>query len=247
MSENIDFKEREHMKGVIVGISGGNLDSTDSLNKYALSLTGKKHPHVLFIPTASYDADEYIKNIENYYRKLQCSVSVLCITKKNYSEQEIETMFKKADIIYVGGGDTEEMLKIWRKRGVDRAIQKAYEEGKIMTGISAGTIIWFKYGFSDSDFFKNPNDWDYKFVKGMGNIPFAVCPHYDEDGRNQFDQRLKEMEIDGIALENNSAIVISDGKIFIKKSNDTAKVFLLKKSENGYYKREITNKDCFEL
>lgn len=235
------------MKGVIVGISGGDLDSTDALNKYALSLTGKKYPHMLFIPTASYDAEEYIENIKNYYRELQCSVSVLSIIKKNYSEQEVKAMFKKADIIYVGGGDTEEMLKIWRKRGVDREIQKAYEEGKIMTGISAGTIIWFKYGFSDSDFFKNPNDWDYKFVEGMGNIPFTVCPHYDEEGRSQFDKRLEEIGVDGIALENNSAIVVSESQMFIIKSNDTAKAFLLKKDEKGYCKREMVNRDHFKV
>lgn len=225
-----------NMSGVIVGISGGDLQSTAPLNEYAISLTGKEHPHVLFIPTASYDAEGYIENIEKYYGSLRCTVSALCIITKKYSEEEIENMFQEADLIYVGGGDTEEMMKRWQECGVDKAVQKAYKDGKILTGISAGTIIWFQYGFSDSDSFKNPDDWDYKFVEGMGTIPYAICPHYNEEGRNRFDGRLKEIDMEGIALENDTAIIIADGEMSVKKAREEAKAFWFKKDENGYRK-----------
>lgn len=232
------------MNGTIVGISGGDLSSTSPLNEYVISLAEKRHPHILFIPTASYDAEEYIENIRKYYEKYQCTISTLCIISKTYSQAEIDSLFNEADIIYVGGGDTEELLKRWYEFNIDKAIQKAYKNGKILTGISAGTIIWFQYGFSDSDFFKNPDNWDYKFVKGMGLLPYAFCPHYNEEGRDNFDHKLIELQLDGIALENDTAIVIRNNKISIKKAHETAKAFLIKKCEFGYKKIELTNEIC---
>ena len=46
--------------GKIVGISGGDFQSTDVLNQLAIEMTGKVKPNVLFIPTASNDARGYI-------------------------------------------------------------------------------------------------------------------------------------------------------------------------------------------
>ena len=45
--------------GRIVAISGGDLQTTEKLNLYALKLSGKDHPKVLFIGTASMDSDAY--------------------------------------------------------------------------------------------------------------------------------------------------------------------------------------------
>lgn len=229
----------KRMQGTIVGVSGGDLGSTASLNEYAVCLTGKAHPQVLFIPTASEDAEGYMDNIKKYYGAMGCTVSTLCIVARTCSQQEMEALFRDADLIYVGGGDTEAMLQRWQEQGVDKLMQKAYQDGRVLTGISAGMIIWFACGFSDSDYFKNPEDWDYKFIKGMGNFPYVVCPHYNEEGRSRFDDRLAETGMDGIALENDTAIVVQNGKLFVKKAREDAKAFLLKREESGYRKVEL--------
>ena len=46
--------------GRIAAISGGSLESTEALNKYALAMTEKDKPNVLFVPTASRDDQKYI-------------------------------------------------------------------------------------------------------------------------------------------------------------------------------------------
>ena len=46
--------------GRIVAISSGNLLTTRPLNKYAIKLSKKQNPRVLFVGTASHDAQEYI-------------------------------------------------------------------------------------------------------------------------------------------------------------------------------------------
>ena len=45
--------------GRIVAIASGDLLSTRPLNKYAVKLAKKQNPNVLFIGTASQDAQEY--------------------------------------------------------------------------------------------------------------------------------------------------------------------------------------------
>lgn len=229
------------MHGVIIGVSGGDLASTSSLNEYAIKRTGKEHPHVLFIPTASNDSEGYIENIQKYYQGLECTVSTLCVVTEKYEKKEIENIINDADLIYIGGGDTEQMMKIWKEYSIDKLVQKAYMDGKVLTGISAGAILWFSYGFSDSDYFKNPENWDYKFVKCLGLFPYAICPHYNEEGRNRFDDRIKCLGIDGIALENDTAIIIENNHMYVKKAREDARAYLFKNNGGGYHKIQLTN------
>ena len=60
----LSFSDQEKKQMRIVGISGGDLQSTDSLNRYALQLTEIDCPNVLFVPTASDDEEGYIEKIE---------------------------------------------------------------------------------------------------------------------------------------------------------------------------------------
>jgi dipeptidase E len=54
------------------------------------------------------------------------------------------------DIIYVGGGNTRNMLIRWREWGLDVILREAMEKGTILCGVSAGSICWFEQGLSDS-------------------------------------------------------------------------------------------------
>jgi len=95
------------------------------------------------------------------------------------SAREIERKILSADIIYVGGGNTLYMMRVWRRLGVERLLRTAYEEGIVLAGISAGAICWFDSGHSDSMSFYNPRDWQYINVKGLGLIKGVHCPHYN--------------------------------------------------------------------
>jgi peptidase E len=41
-------------------------------------------------------------------------------------------------IVAMGGGDTANMLEIWRVHGVDAALRSAWEAGVVCGGLSAG-------------------------------------------------------------------------------------------------------------
>src|SRR3989338_3503001 len=139
--------------GKIIAIGGGEIGrpgypvETTKIDREIIRLTGKKSPKLLFLPTASSDDSGYAKVVEKHFgKRLGCRVDVLYLIGTKTAAREIEKRVLQSDIIYVGGGNTLKMLKIWRKRGVDRALEKAYKKGIVLSGVSAGSICWFDSG-----------------------------------------------------------------------------------------------------
>src|SRR5919202_1112708 len=78
------------------------------------------------------------------------------------------------DVIFVGGGNTANMLAIWRVHGFDQIIREAWEAGIVLTGWSAGMICWFEAGVTDSFGPQLEGMRD-----GLGFLDGSACPHYD--------------------------------------------------------------------
>ena len=226
--------------GRIVAISGGDLSSTRKLNMYAITLTNKSNPNVLFIGTASSDADGYIDAITAEYSSLKCEVKCLCLVSTTYDEQEIDELLAFADIIYVGGGDTIFMMQIWKQYGLDVKLKEIYEEDKaVLTGISAGAICWFNCGHSDSESFQE-DIWNYCWANDMLDIfNLAYCPHYNEEGRDSFDKMLIKKELTGLAMENHTAFVENNGEQYFIRSNPYSTAFNIKYKNGIIEKTEV--------
>src|SRR5437867_120737 len=97
--------------------------ATRSIDKEIVRLTGKKNPRALFIPTASGDDPEYWERFQKVYAdKLGCRTDVLFLLNIKISVTEIKDKIKKADLIYIGGGNTLKMMRRWRVLGVDKLL-----------------------------------------------------------------------------------------------------------------------------
>lgn len=46
-------------------------------------------------------------------------------------------------IVAIGGGDTLNMIKLWKENGFDKVLRNAWKNGKVMCGVSAGANCWF--------------------------------------------------------------------------------------------------------
>jgi dipeptidase E len=221
----------------LIAIGGGDIRQlkTLAIDKQIVALAKKKSPKLLFIPTASSDSETYVQAIEKVYgQKLGCKVESLLLLREKPSRQEIKDKILSADIIYVGGGNTLKMMKLWRKLGVDKLLKTAYNKGTILCGISAGAICWFDYGHSDSMSFYHPNDWDYIRVKGLGIIKGLACPHYDGETRgikrkNSFSKMLYKFGGTGIAIDNHAAIIFTNNAFRIINSKKGAGAYKLTK------------------
>lgn len=205
-------------KKIIVAIGGGDVKPID---REIIRLTGKQHPKALFIPTASSDEFMYIAWFEKRYgQELGCQTDVLCLLADQPNLSAIRSLIEEADIIYVGGGNTLKMMRLWRKLGVNKMLKKAYLRGVVMCGVSAGAICWFDYGHSDSMAYYNPKKWDYIRVKGLEFIKTLFCPHFDSatEGikRNKsYRDMIKKFGGSGIAADNNAAFCFIDDQFKI--------------------------------
>jgi dipeptidase E len=125
----------------IVAIGGGEIGrngcpiETEEIDREIIRLSGKKHPKVLFLPTASSHANEYWEIFQKYYgQKLGCQTDVLYLVNSNSSSKYLREKILGTDIIYVGGGDTKKMLEVWRKFGVDKLLEEAGKKGDLSQG-----------------------------------------------------------------------------------------------------------------
>ena len=100
-----------------VTIGGGNLREGDTLaiDRCIAALAGRERPRVLFIPTASHDAGGYVNAVSRVYRHLGCSFSTLLYFIDPAAAEHAAEKVEKADIIYVGGGNTQLLLETWRR------------------------------------------------------------------------------------------------------------------------------------
>jgi dipeptidase E len=154
----------------------------------------------------------------------------------------------ESDIIYVGGGNTLRMMKIWRKRGIDKVLQLAHNRGIILSGISAGAICWFQYGNSDAQKFKNPDAPLIK-VRGLGLYSFLLCPHYhQEKGReSSLKQMMKKTGDIAIALDNCSALEIVGNQCRILTSNQKVGAYKAYWKKKKYNLEKIPPDNFFSL
>jgi dipeptidase E len=234
----------------IVAIGGGEIGrpgykiETETIDKEIIKLSGKKHPRVLFIPTASGDSKSYYSVVQDYYgKRLGCKTDVLYLLESSYSVQEMREKVLGSDIIYVGGGNTLKMLKLWRKKGLDSILQEALEKDLILSGVSAGAICWFEKANSDSLKFQNKNSSLIR-VTGLGFLPNMCCPHYsvEKERKPSLRKMIKKYGGISIALDNCSAIEVIDDKYRIITSSRQANAYKVFR-ENGRVIEEPLPKD----
>lgn len=231
----------------LVAIGGGELKDLDTLpiDREIVNLTNKKNPKALFIPTASGDAEGYWQTFQKVYGdNLGCKTDVLYLTREHPVKGEIEKKILGSDLIYVGGGNTLKMLKIWRTYGVDKILKKAYEQGIVISGLSAGAICWFRYGCSDSRKFSNPQDTSFMRVRGLNFLNLTLSPHHIRE--KQRDKGIVKLmqKTPGIAvaLDDNSAIEVVGDKyrIITSKKNVGAKKIYYSQGKSYQNKMDIT-------
>jgi len=196
-----------------VAIGGGSFNrrQTWRIDREIVSLVDGP-PRVLFLPTAMDDAPEYVDAFNKLYgEKLGCEVRVLNLVSNPPGAAQIEALIDNSDIIYVGPGNTLRMLNVWRSKGVDVLLRRAAENGTVMAGMSAGAIVWFAEGHSDSMRYDGGAQWFYVRVEGLGFIDALFCPHYHTQER---EEDLARMVIEtgrvAIACDDDAAFAVED-------------------------------------
>ncbi|MFB6837725.1 Type 1 glutamine amidotransferase-like domain-containing protein [Streptomyces sp. NPDC056361] len=163
-----------------LALLGGGFSTDDDglLDDWVLGHARAARPKVCFVPTASGDAPGYVEKFLDAYRDRACEPSVLHLFRRELDDEGLRALLLTQDVVYVGGGNTANLLAVWRAHGVDRLLREAYAGGTLLCGISAGANCWADGCHTDSF---GPLA---HLADGLGILPGSVCPHYDgEPGR----------------------------------------------------------------
>jgi dipeptidase E len=196
----------------MVAMGGGGFSMEPDnplLDDYVLDLArserGRPRPRVCFLGTASGDTPGYIAD---FYAALarRCEASHLALFERTVDD--IDRHLLEQDVIYVGGGNTENMLAVWRVHGVDRALRAAWESGVILAGLSAGSLCWFETGTTDSY-----GAGLTVMTDGLGLLPGSHSPHYDGEStrRPHYQGLVADGTLPaGYAVDDGAALVFRD-------------------------------------
>ena len=219
----------------IVAIGGGgfgrNLGSL-KIEKYIISLANKNRPKICFIPTASGDNDLYKLNCYRDFSKLNCITSHIDLFSRT---ENLEEKVFKQDIIYVGGGNTKSMIAVWKEWDLHKILIKAYKNGIVMSGVSAGAICWFEKGITDSFAGK------LEIIDCLGIIKGIACPHFDEEKEREpyVNELIKKNIIKScICIEGNCALHIKDDVMFSSINFGRGKKSLIVKKQDSKLQKE---------
>lgn len=244
------------MKRNIIAIGGGKIrvpksrePETSLIDQSIVQQVKRKSPKVLFIPTASEDNAEYCDAFRNQYEyRLGCSVQELLLYRNRPSNRKIQRLIAKSDIIYVGGGNTLRMMRLWRQLGIDNYLDKARKRGAVLCGLSAGAICWFRQGNSDSRKFKDGKNKTLIKVTGLDFADLLMCPHYDGEKHRQpsLKEMMKTTRGVAIAVENNAALHIKDDRYRILASKKNKKAYLIYWNRGEYVKQALKSSENFQ-
>ncbi len=206
---------------------GGKTDDLKSnyIEKQLLSLVNSAKINILYFPTAMRDSLKSINHFINTFNGLSVNISVCELFNKEYSLDQLEQMFEEADIIYVGGGNTNVLRDKFIEVGIDKLLVKYSTSNKIYAGISAGAIIYSISGMGDSDSYQDHNRiYNFKMVDGLGLVKLYVCPHYNKEDLYIFNDEIKDKKL-AIALEDDTAVLIEDENIHSYVANTKHSVY----------------------
>lgn len=216
----------------VVAIGGGRVRTatpqTTEIDREIVRLAGRRRPRLLFLPTASLDAADYCEAIIRHFGvTLGCRVDALLLYRDRPGPRELAARIAASDVVYVGGGNTLRMMRMWRKLGVDRLLDAARRRGAVLSGLSAGAICWFRAGNSDARKFSNPGDRTLIRVRGLDFIGATACPHYDSEDhrRPALKAMMRTTAGVAIALEDCAAIEIVDDRYRILAARRGARAY----------------------
>lgn len=160
----------------VVAMGGGGFSDDDPwLDRYVVGLVATPRPRICFVPTASGDAAGYVDRFLGAFPTPSCRPSVLRLFEREVTD--VEAFLGEQDVVYVGGGNTLNMLHVWRLHGVDVALRHAWEAGVVMAGISAGANCWFEASTTDSWLVGRAD----ALQDGLGFVAGSFTPHYSSE------------------------------------------------------------------
>jgi dipeptidase E len=182
------------------------------IDDYVLGLarasSRRERPRICLIPTASADDDALIADFERLFSP-RAEPYVLRLFVR--TEPDLRRFVLGHDAVYVTGGNTANLLALWRLHGLDTILREAWNAGVLLAGMSAGAICWFEACTTDSFGLELKPLHD-----GLGILDGSLSPHYG--GEAQRRPLLQRLVADGTlppgyGVDDGAALVFHDREL----------------------------------
>ncbi len=225
-------------------IGGKGKDSNlNHIENEIIKMTNKKNPLILYCPYATKDIEKSINKFHNLMKNLECEIIDLTFDNIN----DFDSLLNKADILYVGGGVSDDLVDIFKKYNLDKVLYKYLDSNKIYAGSSAGAMLYTKVAMGDKDMFSdNFHNYNYKMVDCLGILNISICPHYQNEDLIFYNDVIKEYSLDSFGIEEDTAVIIDDNKYGCLKDDKKRSVYYFSRDnylmvplyEGEYYEKD---------
>jgi dipeptidase E len=196
---------------VVLGDGGfSNEKDNTILDDYILSLSKHQMPRICFLATASGDSIDYLKKFYYCFQPQRARPYHLAVFMPNRAK-DIRAFLLSMDIIYVGGGNTLNLITLLRLHNLVGPLAEAYTAGVVLAGISAGMVCWYEEFLTDS--YLGGGLRPYK--EGLGFLTGSACAHFDEPMHEILYKKLvRSGDLkEGVGLDGNAGIHYVNGKV----------------------------------
>jgi dipeptidase E len=201
-------------KKQIVAIGGALSQShraAQLLYGYALEVSGKKLPRVLFINNATGDKEHITAWNFRTLAGHAYVPSELTFFDRTPGPANLRKLILSQDVILVCGGNTKSMLAVWHAYGIPELLREAWEQGIVLAGSSAGAICWFEQCLTDS------YADEYAALDCLGFLPGSCCPHFngDKERPETYHRLIRSGQLlPGIAIDERVAVHFLGERIY---------------------------------
>ena len=164
----------------IIALGGHSITSNKedvTLSRYLLDQVQDGRPHICFLSQGSGEDAFYVANFYRHFLELDALPSDLSLFRPHTAD--VAAFLLDQDIIYIGGGNTKSMLALWREWDVDKILRQCWQQGTLLSGVSAGAICWFDQGLTDSI------PGSLTALPCLGFLAGSCSPHFDGEAERR--------------------------------------------------------------
>ena len=166
------------MNGLIALVGAGEyLPVMDEVDRFLLASLNVKTPRVVCLPTAAgQEGDESVNRWSrmgvDHFKKLGAEVTALpIIDKASANDEQYAPILESANLIYFSGGNPQYLYETMNCSRAWSAMQKAWSNGAVYAGCSAGAMILSR---------RIPSFRLAGTNEGFGIVPAQfILPHFD--------------------------------------------------------------------
>ncbi len=225
VSCNNSYKDTARKEGALYIIGGGKRPV--SMIDEMIDIAGLKNGgYLIVLPMASEEPDSAsYYSIKQFTNRGITNAFAINFTQSDTASIEKLDLLRKANLIYIAGGDQNLFMSVVKNNPIQNAIIDAYQNGAVIAGTSAGAAVMSKKMITGNQL-KYPSDSEYRCIhsnnieikEGLGLLSNSIVDQH-------FIRRERLNRLISVALENPKVLCIGiDESTAIMVKGDSAKV-----------------------